>query len=520
MKSNTETKRTGKPLFAGFFAVAPALLIFLACDPSGRYDDAPAVKTRYTVADGVVLWETSKERLVHIEADVDDPKVTQLFRAQPGADIKWVVPGPGGDSASQLFVLTVPEDVRDDSAKVALHRLPIGKGAAARWETGKTFANIVFDPTGRYGVLSHGSASSSGGLTNPGEIAVIDLENPGDKPLFHDLYTAGRSTRRFVFAGPVDIAGKTRQLGIVFAEGAVKLFDIADLDAALPLIPMTAQDDGRSITPTQAIALSQKNAASARLFIRAQGSRDIYDVTLAEDPQKEHEVFATLNQHETGYDPLDMLVTRDSQRLMLLTLTQSRGLRVVDADTGAGFDIPLADRPSRMTLRGGEALIFGASRAVHFVTLEGLWTQKGSNIETIYLPVSVAGELVSDEARMVFEGKDDSLVLLDLEARRATRLDGASGEESPPRMWNGHLYFPQKELIDVVELKSGRVEQLYLDDWIEGLSLVPSAKTGVVWHGAWTGRATLFSLEDPSRAKSVVLDGIWLDGFLGQGGKK
>lgn len=500
--------------------VAATLVFFVACDPGALYDDTPSVKARYIVSDGAVLWETTKERLVHIEADLETPKVEQIYRAAPGIDMEWVARGPGLDAATEVFILTVPEDVRDSSAATTLLRLAIKTGKIAEWETGKAFESIAFDPTARYAILSHGESSSSASLTNPGEIAVIDLERPGDGPVFHDLYTAGRRTKNLVFKGPVDIAGKTRQLGIAFAEGAVRLFDLADLGASLPLIPLITRDDGRSVTPVEIIVLGQENGNPARLFIRAQGSQDIYDVTLDENPQEQNKPAATLNQHETGTTALDMLVYRDGERLLLLCLADGRGLRVVDADTGAGFDVPLADQPSKMALRGDEAVIFGASRAVHFAALEGLWAEKGSNVETIYLPVLVGPEIAADENRIIFLGNDDSLVLLDIEQRRATRLAGAIEEIVGANLWNGRLFFPQRELIDVVELENGGVEQLYLDDWIEGFSVIPSAKIGIAWHEAWTGRATLVALEDPTRDKAVVLDGIWLEGFLGKGAEK
>ena len=53
-----------------------------------------------------------------------------------------------------------------------------------------------------------------------------------------------------------------------------------------------------------------------------------------------------------------------------------------------------------------------------------------------------------------------------------------------------------------------------LDDPVASLRLLSGSGVGVVLHDTPTGRVTVFPLAEPTREKSRVIDGLWLDGLL------
>jgi hypothetical protein len=526
------------------FTNSAALILILAagalagCETEGRYDaEINPIKT-LSLANGLALYEQGFDRIVYLAATIDGAEITttqsELFRSTASEDIRWVKGGPDIERPTDLFVLTVPRDERDATRTTSLVRLTVDESPAATYDVRAAYDQLRFGPTGRFAILFRGDSDTGGaGLYNPNEVALVDLSQaPGEaNPSLVSLPFGGRRIIDVAFVEEsVSIGGAPRQLAVFFVEGAVRIVDLQDPRNIGATVPLVHDDDIRSVTPVQVIARDEAGVPDAKLFIRATGSEDIYEISLTDRGDGTGAFGASINAYQAGGVPRDMLLVEDGDRPLLVILSDAPQrasiAHVVNLNGDDSFDVELGDRVQTASLAGptpeAEVIVFYGDNTdgVYFLNVAGLYKERDSNLDDVYYPSGVSTAMALENDRLLIIPSDNQdLIILDLLTAKSTRLAAPSLDTWPSAQVHGDRFFflsDAGDRIDVVDLTTGHPESLLLDDAIKSLHLLHGSGIGLVWHNTPTGRATAFRLDAPDRATSKVVDGVWLDRFLAE----
>lgn len=512
-----------------------ALLVTAAllwgCDAEGLYEKSVDPDETLTLSSGVAIHQSGLRRIAYLEAKPNSVSISQLYSYRANEKLAWLKTGPSSTNPTDLFAMSVPTDQRDASVKETLVRISGKTQKVDRYTLGSSFDRLSFDPLQKYAILFHGEQSSAqDGLFNPNEAALIDsTKAPGaDNPAVFTVHMGSRRIKGVTFLQELHVGGQARQLAVFRAEGAVRIVDIGNPTGTSTLIPLVAQDDPRTVVPVQMVSRDEDEERAPMVFIRAEGSQDIYGISLSNDGE-EGILKATLNQFEAGGIPLDMVVAQDGDTPILVVLSHNytyasnTNVSVVDIDTADIFSIQLDDAVNRIHLNlesdSPEVVFYGDNgRGVHFLTIDNLSSEKGRNLDNLFVPDPVNRAMLLDKDRLLLVSQESmDLIILNLNTRKSTRLSSPVGLD-----WNrfkvhgDRLYFvPESDnRVDIVNLNTEHPLSLLLDDEAGTLHLTSDTEMGIVLHPTETGRATIFPLKDPSRAAALVVDGLWLDGFL------
>jgi hypothetical protein len=162
--------------------------------------------------------------------------------------------------------------------------------------------------------------------------------------------------------------------------------------------------------------------------------------------------------------------------------------------------------------------MYGSSQWIYFLAVDDLASEKGSNLEDVYLEDGVeTAWLFGEDSLLAVPYSGYGLTLVDLTAREATRLTSDEGYSWSDADAYGNVLFyagASDDRVISLDLETGHPEPLVLDEPVAAFEIFPSAGVGVVLHDTPTGRATLFTLVDPHREGASVIDGLWLRGLL------
>jgi hypothetical protein len=516
-------KKNTTQIFALLFMVA-----MLGCDTEGLYESEIHVGDVVSLASGIVIHETSYDRLVYLGVKPGGAIIKRLYQTQEDERIAWLKGGPETVGATDVFVFTEPADERDIQTE-SLLRIKGTSGKLERFEINASFDQLAFGPTGRFAILYHGAKNSDHqGFYNPNEIAILDLDKkPGaDNPLNMSVSLDGRRVVGIEFIPVLSVAGQDRELAVFMAEGAVRIIDLNEPMTTSVKVPFVAKSNTNAPVPVQVISRPADKIRDAMLFVRADSADDVFAISLTAQPTGGVGFRATLNQFEAGGPANDMVLVEDGQQPLLVVVNQTSGstmLNVINIDTSDSFSIEVGDAATNLVLRetqgGQEVVLFGNNAlGVHFLSADGLAEERKRNLSDVFIQgkVQQAIELAGERLLLIpFDNRD--LVVLDLETRKPTRLSSSGSYNwSNAQVLNDRFYLvPQsKDRIDFLDLASEHPGSLLLDDWVGSLHLVSGTGMGVVIHEMPTGRVTLFPLDEPTREKAQVIDGLWLDGFL------
>jgi hypothetical protein len=510
-----------------------AAVFFLSCDPEGIYETHIDVSGAVTLSNGVAIHENGKDRIIYLSADGSRVSLKELFRASEHERLAWHRVGPDRDNPTELFEMSVPTDERDAERTETLLRIHVDGNQIEKYEVGSLFDSLVFGPMQRFAILYHGDAEteSQESLFNPNEVALIDLtKGPGaDNPHILSVDLGGGRISGVSFLSPLLVGGKTRQLVIFMTQGAVRLVDLLDPSMATVKVPLTAASDPRTVIPVQVVAREEDALHDTMVFIRAQGSEDIYKISLTAAADGSSGFSAARDQFEAGGEPQDMEVVEDGADPMLVVLSypnsSSSGsvISVVDVDTADTFAIELDDFVDKTLLRQAEGsqevVLFGDnSYSVYFLEIEGLAEEKGRNLDEVSVQEGIEQAILLDENRLLIVSyNSEDLILLSLDTQKATRLSSPGAYDwAQARIYQDSFFFvPEyRDRIDIVDLSTEHPESLLLDDLIDSLHLLKGSGTGVALHDTPSGRVTIFPLNNPVRSQAKVIDGIWLNNFL------
>jgi hypothetical protein len=410
---------------------------------------------------------------------------------------------------------------------------------------GSRFARIDQSDDGRFVVASFGTTAPQGEtLFNPNELAVIDLAAARPAATPRTLRSYGTVPGAVVFSPPLqNLPDGPRSLAVIFADNFVTLLDLdhasrPEITVGLTLPP----DDRRTLRPAQVVF----DADDPALYLRADGSNDVYALRLVEVPAAErtpdgNDFRPALSLLAAGTGPADMALydTADGRRLLVAS-PGSSDVYVVDAHTSRSTRIPLEAPASRILMFSGlapgdpkprpRALLVGpglGASAVSFLDLEQLEVQRTHNLDS--RPMSAS----ADQA-LFFPERGQALVLhrpqpgapglsvIDLARRtvapifaEATPTSVSLGPAPSDKVWIGSNQSDRVGFVSLTSLAPGEVR---LDDKVAAVLPVPHPGDGhplvVVVHPSPLGSLTVLDADTPDRATARALQGFLLTDLL------
>ncbi len=511
-------------------AVVLLALLIWGCDTEGLYEATFAVGPKATLNGGVAMHESGLDRIVYLDTA---PTMRELYRLADGESLVWLKPGPNLDNPEELFALTVPLDERDGTLTESLLHIKVDGTAPVRYQLGSRFDNLKFGPHNRYAILFHGKNDNKNRLHNPNEVALIDLKKKYTKnrnPLILSVNLEGRRLQDVTFLGTVLVSGEEKELAVFFADGAVRIVDLENPAQKAVTMELTLSAT-QSATPVQVHSRDASGERPAMIFVRATGVEDIYQIYLSTSLDQQtglQTLSASLNTFWIDGTPYDMVLVEDDKPLLAVVADVSYAsggtvLKIFDVDTSADSTIEVQDFVRNALLRQTddkeEIVLYGQGcQGIYFVQVDGLSQETWKNLGDVKIPGSIGSVTTLDEDRLLItpQGEND-LILFNMETRKSTRVT-APGLESvnTAQIVENKVFFASENSgkVNVLDLASGHPFSLFFDDRITSMHLLKGPKMGVVLHDSPSGRATVFPLNEPTRANAKVIDGMWFDGFL------
>ncbi len=506
------------------------------CESDGLYDESLNAGNIQTLKSGIVVERLDDAGLYYLDGNIKEPTLTRVFTPVAGEKIVWTKAGPEKEAPTQLFVMTAPVNLRDTTVDERLYRVTTNGKAPTVYDIKTPFDKITFDPEKRFAILYHGAADAAAGLYNPNEVALVDLSAKPSKsnPRVMSVSMDGRRIDMVSFIASLHIGGTERQLAVFLAGSVARIIDLAAPEDTWAKVPLLPSSDSQSFVAAQLIALDEtpgcENAScESKLFIRTPTTQDIYYISLGRSPDGFEGV--QTKQLEAGGYPSATAVVHDGETTLMAVLSASSGLsklNLIDIDTSASFSITEQDNLNAMKLladdeAGDKLVLWGTnSRAVYFVSTTDLMKEKGRNVSVFPIQGGIDYVRELSENRLLIIPNATDLVLLDMATEKASMLSSSGAYDWAGAQIHKDMFYvlPQTlDRVDYYDLEGGRPDSLLLDDLGASMHLLPGRNTGIIWHNNAAGRVTIFPLDTPTRARSLVLDGLWLSGSLNAKGE-
>lgn len=401
-------------------------------------------------------------------------------------------------------------------------------GTPVDYPVAGAFSRATFSPEGGRVVLHHGGGGG-GALTNPNQIAVLDLGAPpgDDNPVHRTLRSFGAVPSAIVVGPRAEVAGANRQLAWVLAERYLSLLDLAAPAAREVVVHLTLAGDPRPVTPTQIVMTTEGQPTA---FVRAGGSDDVFSLTFPDDAPADEVPRPYLNQLPAGAAPTDLVVEPVQDGLRVFTISeQTATISVIDPGTAQRIGVEVgqavrhllpftAPRPDDGGA-GRFALLWGPnSGAVVFADLDQLAHRRGRALTPLPIQGRVQSVHPLPGRRGAVARFADRIALLDFDDRTVTPLT-AGGEvtalvvdPSGNRVYVGVAGTVFSVVsVDVAtgapvatEIPAGRGPLVY----------VPEAQRLLVDHGAASGYVSILDPDDLDDGRVSERTGLFLQGVL------
>lgn len=493
----------------------------LACGDSEGWQ-SQLLSAPLALDERVVWLDSANDRALTLDVGASNPEPRVDAFELPARPLH----GVRRNARDELLVLLADSD--DDSGKLAVLD---AAGVDRVYEVGAQFDAITQSDDGRHAFVyfSPNRAAGSGQSTllfNPNEVAIVDLDRNGSEAVVaRTLRSLGAAPQRVEFSPPMDVAGETRRLAVVFFQSELALLDLNHLDRPEFTIELSR---GSSLALTE-IRWSPEDQ---KIYLIASGSNDVFVLRLlpASD-NRSNDFEPSLNQLGTDAAPKDMAIFESGgQRKLLVASTNSA--QVVEASSSRVTQIPLVNAADRILLFEGSSPFDGAieqrallyrlgSAGVTFLDLAEVEERTTRNREEFN--VSAIRSLVPLEDNLVLlNHQDRSLSILNLDERTASpihaqvELDDAVPNLELDRIW---VAPPGQRTVGFIDLSNLHPGQASLDLPISDLLLFQNTRTPriVITHPDSLGALSILSAEDPSDAsRARTLRGFFYEGVLDQ----
>ena len=417
---------------------------------------------------------------------------------------------------------------------------------AVRVPLGSRFTALAQSPDGRF-LIAHFDRTTVMGevLFNPNEVAIVDLKAPMPVAVARNIRSFSTVPAGVVFSPPIALPDGPRILAVVLADNYVTILDLDNPRRTEISVPLTLPDDRRTVKPAQVLF----DAEDPTIYVRAQGSDDIYAMRLLPVPAAErteggNDFTVGLGQLAAGSQPADMaLIASGTERRLLVVSPGSRDASVIDARTSRTTRIPLDHAANRIQLfdaaRPGDvqsrprALLLGTgldARAVTFLDLEQLEVERTRNSDSramgapaedaLFFP-ALSLAVVTHRAQTGAPG----VSVIDLARRTIAPIFAeaplgsvAVGPAGSDKIWIA----PRTGVrLGFISLSTLAPDEVRLDENIAAILPMPRAADGkmrvVVVHPAAAGRVTVIDGEKPARDGARARYGFLLEDLLERG---
>jgi hypothetical protein len=400
------------------------LLALTSCqDANDIWSQKLQISGPYRVGQQVVWLDGTRGLAFALDGSHDPPRVrsTRVFRNITFARVS--------NSGDRLLVLSSGKEAEfkdqlvEEPALTILRTGADGPEVEHRYVLTAPFDRLVLSKDDKY-AIAHvgGSGSSTSVFRNPNLLALVDLsrEQGADNPQMKTIRSFGSAPLGALISPPITIApGVEHTLAVVLSRNYITLFDLENRERNEITVRLTTTGVDDAVVPEQVLFA----AAEGALYVRARGSEDIFEITLAPKTTTgadENDFRPLINQPSAGRAFRDMLLYTDSAdgKTKILAATADGQFALIDAGTSEFSLIPMgvvadtligvpADNP-QLAIAFSQATI---RSQVHLIHLTGLETKLDKNVVTrtlargvrdvVPIPGGVQALVVHDDARTV-----------------------------------------------------------------------------------------------------------------------
>ncbi len=216
------------------------------------------------------------------------------------------------------------------------HDLAVGFDGLAQSEDGK-FAVLYHDPDSKAAVGS--------GLFNPNEMVVVDFSaNLAGPPIVtpKSIRSLGNVPSSVRFSPSYSKRGEHR-LAVVLSQSYLTLFDLLNLTQSEISLPLCLTGSSCNYQVDDVVF----DPSSFKLYVRATGAKDIYQVSLTEsetpDANAKFALSASLSMLAVGASATDMvLFGADKDARLAVVAPSAKSLVIIDPNTSNSASVALA----------------------------------------------------------------------------------------------------------------------------------------------------------------------------------
>ena len=510
--------------------------LLCGCQTEGIYDDYEEFNYTIQIHQGVVIQNGTTGELSLLQVTQDSVARRVLFTPKKGEVIDTIFAGYEAENSDTLNVLTAVADERRTDVYPTLNVINVTNGTVTNYILGSRFSRHRFSPDGQMLILYHGDSDSvNSGLSNPNEIAIIDLSAA---PLAPDREAAvasvpnprslsvnvqGRTIESIHFLDPVQIGNVETRLVAFVTEGAIQFTNLQSKTLPSVSVSLKNDADSRQIFARHFEVIAGTETHGPRVFVQAENASELYDIEL--NPRDNDAGFyATTSLLDGGSTPSDFAVLQDAGELYVVSASsQSNVLNVFEASTAHIITLNLSSRVQTIETRttGGrtELVMYGSgSNRIYFLNETDLASQMGENLETMILQENIERAQMLDNNRLMIYPNTSGLIIADLDSRTVTHLAGNNSREwLNNQLWNNTLFLAGNSKIDFLNILDGTTGFVALDEEIVQFNVFPAQGVGLAIHDTPAGRVTVFPLAQPTRAACKVFDGFLVNGILNRG---
>lgn len=504
---------TRPPSVSWALALATASVLMCACkDQDPRFTQPLPQLTPMALGTRLLLSAQGEETAHLIDASAATIRpTTQQIKLPVG--VRTTV-ARAGDHDEVLF-LSVGErsPTEGDKAPPSLTVLS-EDGSQRRYAFESPFDTLVQSSDGRYVILYRLQAGDRL-LNTATEVAIVDLDRgAADGVTLQALSNLGETPRAVEFGPPMDIAGETRRLAVIYGERKLALLDVSHPGRRETAVELTS-DLARNVSPLQVLF----DPTAPRLFVRAAGASDMYSLRLLGPVSNPggNDFRPTIDLIDVGGNPQSAVLTvRNSQPLLIAA--NGAAITLVDVNAGTSQRVPTPLAVTQTTVvnmaSGGTELVLWSPQAqrVLFGALDEIQDRGDRALE---LSSSVSGSLQRVEdlpgGQRLLGLQAGGMVVIDPEARTVTPLSSrhdlrqAVVDDATGRVWVA----PQGQpAIGFLELDTGATGEVLLDDNVTFFTPLPASGRIAVSHALPTGHITFLEAATPTRDTAQAIRGF------------
>ncbi len=511
----------------------PVLLSF-GCVPSDEFDTGGQIEYTVQLRSGMVLEDEMTGRLSLLRVTANTVVRKPLFSPAAGETISRMFPGHTGVDSDTLCVLTRATDSRRTDVHPTLHVINGATGQTTRYTVGSQFSKHRFSPDGRMLILYHGENDSyEGGLGNPNEIAVVNLDAAPvslndtapvsvPNPRFMSIDIAGHTISDIHFPGTIQVGATARNFVAFVTEGAIQFTDFNEKTLPSITVSLKNETDSRQIVPTRFEIVHGDATHDPRIFVQASNASELYDIELHER-MDDIGYYATTSLLDGGSQPADFTVVQDDGEILVVSTAASRNqIHIFEASTARVTTLEVTSRLTsilnRTGDRGAELVLYGNGNRIYFLAADGLRAEMGDNLAYMNIPEGIRSVRVLDDDRLLIQPQTSGLIIVDLRTRTLTHLKGQINfNPAKNLLWQNTLFLTSSRTVHYLGILTGSPGALELDEPIDAFHIFAAQGVGMAIHDTPTGRVTVFPLSAPERARCRVTDGFLITGILNRG---